>query len=226
MIIIDQVSCSQKNSHRETISSSQCLAFWQSSSFVAITVKLHRRISLTILQRCSLLKNMIRRETEAILAILLWLSCWCSFSAASKPKLSAVVFIIGCRREATPKIKTDSLICSSAYWLKTRAVAAHAARVNVREGQPRRTTRPRGRRREQRCPAAPTPTLTPSDNDERRRHRRRNQHTFQINPTSSGGRYRHGHRRGDPDKSPASRLSPPLAGSAPGSTHSSALTRT
>ena len=80
--------------------------FWQSSSFVAITVKLHRRISLTILQRCSLLKNMIRRETEAILAILLWLSCWCSFSAASKPKLSAVAFIIGCRREATPKHKT------------------------------------------------------------------------------------------------------------------------
>ena len=51
-------------------------------------------------------KHDIRRETEAILAILLWLSCWCSFSAASKPKLSAVVFIIGCRREATPKHKT------------------------------------------------------------------------------------------------------------------------
>ena len=51
-------------------------------------------------------KHDIRRETEAILAILLWLSCWCSFSAASKPKLSAVAFIIGCRREATPKHKT------------------------------------------------------------------------------------------------------------------------
>ena len=44
--------------------------------------------------------------------------------------------MFGCRREATRKIQTDPLICSSAYWLKTRAVAAHAERVNVREGQP------------------------------------------------------------------------------------------
>ena len=132
MIIIDQVSCSQKNSHRETISSSQCLAFWQSSSFVAITVKLHRRISLTILQRCSLLKNMIRRETEAILAILLWLSCWCSFSAASKPKLSAVAFIIGCRREATPKHRTGP--AAVAFSIECRRGATPKHKTDPAEG--------------------------------------------------------------------------------------------
>ena len=106
--------------------------FWQSSSFVAITVKLHRRISLTILQRCSLLKNMIRRETEAILAILLWLSCWCSFSAASKPKLSAVVFIIGCRREATPKHKTDP--AAVAFSIECRRGATPKHKFDPAEG--------------------------------------------------------------------------------------------
>ena len=132
MMITDQVSRSQKNSHREIISSSQCLAFWQSSSFVAITVKLHRRISLTILQRCSLLNNMIRRETEAILAIFLWLSCWCSFSAASKPKLSAVVFIIGCRREATPKHKTGP--AAVAFSIECRRGATPKHKTDPAEG--------------------------------------------------------------------------------------------
>ena len=69
---------------------------------------------------------MIRNETEAILAILLlWLSWWCSFSAVSKPKLSAVVFIIRCRREATPKHKTDPAVVAFSIRCRRGATPKH-----------------------------------------------------------------------------------------------------
>ena len=77
-------------------------------------------------------KHDIRRETEAILAILLWLSCWCSFSAASKPKLSAVVFIIGCRREATPKHKTGP--AAVAFSIECRRGATPKHKTDPAEG--------------------------------------------------------------------------------------------